>query len=45
MLELIKNAKRLSFKHPTTGEEVEFECELPDNFKKALRLLENETDN
>ena len=38
------HAKRLSFKHPSTGEEVEFECELPDNFKKALRLLENETD-
>ena len=38
------HAKRLSFRHPKTGEEVEFECELPDNFKKALRLLENEQD-
>ena len=33
------HAKRLSFIHPTTKERVEFECELPDNFRRAVDLL------
>lgn len=33
------HAKRLSFIHPRTEERVEFECELPDNFLRALELL------
>ena len=33
------HAKRLSFIHPTSGERVEFECELPDNFSRAVDLL------
>lgn len=33
------HAKRLSFVHPTTNEAVEFICELPDNFKRAIELL------
>lgn len=36
------HAKRLSFVHPRTEERVEFECELPDNFQKALELLQNQ---
>jgi 23S rRNA pseudouridine1911/1915/1917 synthase len=36
----ILHAKRLSFTHPKTGERVSFECELPDNFKKLLKILE-----
>jgi 23S rRNA pseudouridine1911/1915/1917 synthase len=35
------HARRLSFTHPTTGERMNFECELPDNFKRALALLES----
>ena len=35
------HAKKLSFPHPRTKEELSFECELPDNFKKALLHLEN----
>ena len=34
------HAKRLSFIHPDTEEKVEFECDLPDNFKKLLDILE-----
>ena len=34
------HAKRLSFIHPRTNEKIELECELPDNFKKALTLLQ-----
>ena len=37
------HAKRLSFIHPTTNEQVTFECELPDNFKKALTILRTES--
>ena len=29
----------LGFKHPTTGEYMEFKADLPDDFKRALRLL------
>jgi 23S rRNA pseudouridine1911/1915/1917 synthase len=37
----ILHAKRLTLTHPTTGERMTFECELPDNFKKLLEILEN----
>ena len=37
----ILHAKRLSLTHPKTGERMTFECELPDNFKKLLEILEN----
>ena len=37
----ILHAKRLSFDHPTTGERMSFECELPDNFKRLLEILNN----
>ena len=37
----ILHAKRLSLTHPVTGERMTFECELPDNFKKLLEILEN----
>ena len=33
------HAKRLSFIHPATHEQVSFECELPDNFSKVLSIL------
>jgi 23S rRNA pseudouridine1911/1915/1917 synthase len=36
------HARRLSFIHPITGERMVFECELPDEFKKALEILEKE---
>ena len=36
------HAKRLTLTHPKTGERMVFECELPDNFKKALELLRKE---
>ena len=36
------HAKRLTLTHPKTGERMAFECELPDNFKKALELLRKE---
>ena len=39
------HAKRLSFIHPTTGERVEFECEMPDNFKRAVELLRLTSEN
>ncbi|MBQ7363220.1 MAG: RluA family pseudouridine synthase [Clostridia bacterium] len=35
----ILHAKRLSFTHPTTGERVSFECDLPENFKRLLEIL------
>ncbi len=38
----ILHAKRLELTHPRTGERMSFECELPDNFKKLLEILENE---
>ena len=37
----ILHAKRLSLTHPTSGERMTFECELPDNFKKLIEILEN----
>ena len=33
------HAKRLELTHPRTGERLNFECELPDNFKKLLEIL------
>ena len=38
----ILHAKRLSLTHPRTGERMTFECELPDNFKKLLDILDNQ---
>ena len=35
----ILHAKRLSLTHPKTGERMTFECELPDNFKKLIDML------
>ena len=35
----ILHAKRLSLTHPKTGERMTFECELPDNFKKLIEIL------
>ena len=34
------HAKRLSLTHPRTGERMTFECELPENFKELLEILE-----
>lgn len=36
------HAKKLTLTHPKTGERMTFECELPDEFKKAIELLEKE---
>ena len=36
------HAKKLKFKHPITGKEMEFEAELPDYFKEVLRQLGTE---
>ena len=33
------HAKHLSFCHPTTGEIMDFECPLPDNFEELLSIL------
>ena len=33
------HAKRLTLTHPRTGERMEFECELPENFEKLLQIL------
>lgn len=37
------HARRLELTHPKTGERMSFECPLPDNFKKAVELLEKES--
>ena len=37
----ILHAKRLTLTHPRTGERMTFECELPDNIKKLIEILEN----
>lgn len=39
------HAKRLALTHPRTRERMEFECELPDNFKELLLILENQYKN
>ena len=36
----ILHAKRLSLTHPRTKERMTFECELPDNFKKLIEILD-----
>ncbi|MBR2650667.1 MAG: RluA family pseudouridine synthase, partial [Clostridia bacterium] len=36
------HAKKLSLTHPRTGERMVFECELPDYFKKLLKILDSE---
>ena len=36
------HAKRLILTHPRTKERLEFECELPDNFKRLITLLERQ---
>ncbi|HDK7160829.1 TPA: RluA family pseudouridine synthase [Clostridium botulinum] len=36
------HAKLLGFIHPTTGQYVEFESELPEYFKKIIKILKNE---
>ena len=36
------HAKKLTLTHPKSKELLTFECDLPDNFKKALELLEKE---
>lgn len=38
------HAKKLTLTHPRTKERMTFECELPDNFKKILELLQAEAD-
>jgi len=36
------HAKRLTLTHPRTREKMSFECELPENFKRMLEILEKE---
>lgn len=36
------HAKKLSFEHPISKEMLTFECDLPDNFKKMLDILNGE---
>ncbi|NFB93853.1 RluA family pseudouridine synthase [Clostridium botulinum] len=36
------HAKLLGFIHPTTGQYVEFESQLPEYFKKIIKILKNE---
>jgi len=36
----ILHAKRLTLTHPRTGERMTFECELPENFKRLLAILD-----
>jgi 23S rRNA pseudouridine1911/1915/1917 synthase len=36
------HAKILGFVHPSTGEYMEFESEIPEHFKKVLNILRNE---
>ena len=38
----VLHAKRLCLTHPRTGERMTFECELPDNFKKLIDILEKQ---
>lgn len=35
------HAKILGFVHPSTGEYIEFDCELPEYFRKCLAKIEN----
>ncbi len=36
------HAKRLTLTHPRTNERMTFECELPENFKKMIEILEKQ---
>ncbi len=36
------HAKVIGFEHPTTGEYMEFDSELPEEFQKVLRKLDND---
>lgn len=36
------HAKRLTFRHPRTGEIMTFECPLPEDFRKLLAILERQ---
>ncbi len=38
----ILHARRLSLTHPRTKERMTFECELPDNFKRLLEILDSQ---
>jgi 23S rRNA pseudouridine1911/1915/1917 synthase len=38
------HARALGFKHPTTGEYVQFESEMPDDFKAVLQKWDTYTD-
>ena len=38
----ILHAKKLSLTHPRTKERMVFECDLPDNFKKLIEILEKQ---
>ena len=38
----ILHARRLSLTHPRTGERMTFECDLPENFKKLIEILEKQ---
>lgn len=38
----ILHAKRLTFTHPRSGERMTFECELPENFKRLIEILDND---
>lgn len=38
------HAKRLTLTHPRTNERMTFECDLPDNFKNLLGLLDKEAE-
>ncbi|QXE20324.1 RluA family pseudouridine synthase [Clostridium sp. 001] len=35
------HAKKLGFVHPATGKYIEFETEIPDYFKKVIKILDN----
>jgi len=35
------HAKKLGFVHPATGKYIEFETEIPDYFKKVIKVLDN----
>ena len=39
----VLHAKKLILKHPKTGQEQIFECELPDNFQKLLEKLRKQS--
>ncbi len=40
----ILHAKRLELTHPRTGERLSFECELPENFKRLIEILNKQYD-